>query len=153
MLGLGIEKVRISRVKIVTVKKIRKGISLACCLCIVAVQAPAAEVQAGVPEQVQPFMESIASYSADLAISDSGSASVTAYVIAKGNAASTYVKATLQKKSENGWVDVKSWKKTGNGGYTGVIETYPVSRGKYRVKAAIQADSETRNVITVTRTY
>lgn len=136
-----------------TVKKIRKGISLSCCLCIVAVQAPAAEVQAGVPEQVQPFMESIASYSADLAISDSGSASVTAYVIAKGNAASTYVKATLQKKSENGWVDVKSWKKTGNGGYTGVIETYPVSRGKYRVKAAIQADSETRNVITVTRTY
>lgn len=136
-----------------TVKKIRKGISLACCLCIVAVQAPAAEVQAGVPEQVQPFMESIASYSADLAISDSGTASVTAYVIAKGNAASTYVKATLQKKSENGWVDVKSWKKTGNGGYTGVIETYPVSRGKYRVKAAIQADSETRNVITVTRTY
>ena len=48
---------------------------------------------------------------------------------------------------------MKSWKKTGNGGYTGVIETYPVSRGKYRVKAAIQADSETRNVITVTRTY
>lgn len=84
---------------------------MACCLCIVAVQAPAVEVQAGVPEQVQPFMESIASYSADLAISDSGTASVTAYVIAKGNAASTYVKATLQKKSENGWVDVKSWKK------------------------------------------
>uniref|UniRef100_N2BQZ9 Uncharacterized protein n=1 Tax=Eubacterium plexicaudatum ASF492 TaxID=1235802 RepID=N2BQZ9_9FIRM len=64
-----------------TVKKIRKGISLACCLCIVAVQAPAAEVQVGVPEQVQPFMESISSYSADLAISDSGTASVTAYVL------------------------------------------------------------------------
>lgn len=136
-----------------TAKKIRKGISLACCLCIVAAQTPAVTVQAKVPEQAQPFMESIASYSADLAISDNGIASVTAYVIAKGNATSTYVKATLQKKSENGWLDVKSWKNTGNGGYTGVIKTYPVSRGKYRVIATIKADSETRNVTTVTRTY
>lgn len=72
-----------------TAKKIREGISLACCLCIVAAQTPAVTVQAKVPEQAQPFMESIASYSAGLAISDNGIASVTAYVIAKGNATST----------------------------------------------------------------
>lgn len=135
------------------VKKIRKSITLACCLCLMAAQPAPMTVQAKVPEQTQPLMTFILSYSADLAISADGTANVSAYVIAKDSAANTYVKATLQKKSGNSWVNVTSWKKSGNGGYTGITETYPVLKGTYRVKATVKADSETRNVTSAARTY
>lgn len=135
------------------VKKIRKGITLACLLCAITAQAAPMLIQAKVPEQAQPLMTYITSYSADLTISGDGIANVAAYVVSKSNASSAYVKATLQKKSGNNWVDVKSWHNTGNSGYTGVIETYSVSKGTYRVTASIKVDSETKNVTSAARTY
>ncbi len=135
------------------VKKIRKGITLACCFCLMATRAAPVTIQAKVPEQAQPLMAFITSYSTDLAISGNGTASVTAYVIAKSNATNTYVKATLQKKTGSNWVNVKAWEATGNRGYTGIIETYSVSGGTYRVIATIKADSETKNVTSATKTY
>lgn len=86
------------------VKKIRKGITLACCFCLMATRAAPMTIQAKVPEQAQPLMAFITSYSTDLAISGNGTASVTAYVIAKSNATNTYVKATLQKKTGSNWI-------------------------------------------------
>lgn len=60
-------------------------------------------------EAMESRMTYIISYSADLYISDSGEASITGYVRGKGDVTSTYVSATLQRKSGSYWIDVESW--------------------------------------------
>lgn len=80
------------------------GITVLCiALAVLFVAMPAIKAEA-----VEPSMTYIMSYSADLNISDSGEASITGYVRGKSDVKSTYVSATLQRKSGNDWIDVES---------------------------------------------
>lgn len=104
-------------------------------------------------EAVEPRMTYIMSYSADLYISDSGEASITGYVRGKSDVTSTYVSATLQRKSGNDWIDVESWEDSSTGRYLSVLETYSVSRGTYRLVVTVSANTETKTAISGERTY
>lgn len=98
-------------------------------------------------------MESIASYSANLSISSSGNASISAYVNGKSGVSYTYVKAVLQKKTSSGWQEVESWKTSSNGRSAAIAESYQVSKGTYRVVASFIADSESKSMTTASKTY
>ncbi len=104
-------------------------------------------------EAMEPRMTYIISYSADLYISDSGEASITGYVRGKGDVTSTYVSATLQRKSGNYWIDVESWEDSSTERNLSVVETYSVSRGTYRLVVTVTANTETKTAISDERTY
>ena len=104
-------------------------------------------------EAVEPKMTYILSYSADLYISDSGEANITGYARGKSDVTSTYVSATLQRKSGNDWIDVESWEDSSTERYLSVLETYSVSRGTYRLVVTVTANTETKTVISNEKTY
>lgn len=132
-------------------KEIRKGIA-AVCMGLAVLSAPSSAVMANVPEQIQPMAEYIRSYEASLNISSNGVATVKASVTPSGNY-NTSVSAKLQRRTTNGWEDVRTWSASGKGGRTSVYETCDVSKGTYRVYAIVKAGSETRYPISATRTY
>ena len=132
-------------------KKIRKWIAVTACLSMIVIQKVPMTVQAEVVEQIMPLMTYISGYSAELRISDTGKATIQAFVLS--NNTSNYIKATLQKKSGNSWINVKSWEISEHGSCTSVTETYSVSKGTYRVKATIKANSETVHATSASKTY
>lgn len=101
------------------------GITALCIIpAMLAVAMPTIKAEAA-----EPRMTYITSYSSDLYISDSGEASITGYVRGKSDVTSTYVSATLQRKSGNDWIDVESWEDSSTKNSLSVMETYSVSRG------------------------
>lgn len=133
------------------INKIRKGLVFAACFTMMVAQTVSTTVQAEVLEQIQPLMAYITSYDVSLTISSNGKASVMAFVLS--NNASNYVRATLQKKTKNGWEGIKTWETSVKGSYASISETYFVTKGTYRVTAMIKANSETIHVDSVSRTY
>lgn len=129
-------------------KKSRRISALCIMIAMLAVAMPAIKAEA-----MEPRMTYIISYSADLYISDSGEASITGYVRGKGDVTSTYVSATLQRKSGSYWIDVESWEDSGTGRNLSVVETYSVSRGTYRLVVTVTANTETKTAISDERTY
>ena len=117
-------------------------------LAMLAVVMPTIKVEA-----VEPRMTYIISYSSDLYISDSGEASITGYVRGKGDVTSTYVSATLQRKSGNDWIDVESWEDSSTKSSLSIMETYSVSRGTYRLVVTVTANTETKTAISDEKTY
>ena len=71
----------------------------------------------------------------------------------KSDVTSTYVSATLQRKSGNDWIDVESWEDSSTERYLSVLETYSVSRGTYRLVVTVTANTETKTVISNEKTY
>jgi hypothetical protein len=125
------------------------GITALCImLAMLAVVMPTIKVEA-----VEPRMTYIISYSSDLYISDSGEASITGYVRGKGDVTSTYVSATLQRKSGNDWIDVESWEDSSTKSSLSIMETYSVSRGTYRLVVTVTANTETKTAISDEKTY
>ncbi len=125
------------------------GITALCImLAMLAVVMPIIKVEA-----VEPRMTYIISYSSDLYISDSGEASITGYVRGKGDVTSTYVSATLQRKSGNDWIDVESWEDSSTKNSLSIMETYSVSRGTYRLVVTVTANTETKTAISNEKTY
>ena len=125
------------------------GITALCImLAMLAVVMPTIKVEA-----VEPRMTYIISYSSDLYISDSGEASITGYVRGKGDVTSTYVSATLQRKSGNDWIDVESWEDSSTKSSLSIMETYSVSRGTYRIVVTVTANTETKTAISDEKTY
>lgn len=135
------------------VKKVKKGVMLFGCLCMVMVPVTPMVARANSVEQIQPCSECISWYTVNLNISNTGVARVTASVTGKVGIENVYVKATLQKKSDGGWTNVKSWQSTKKGRYASIEETYTVSKGTYRVHATFKADSETKTMLSGTKTY
>ena len=103
-------------------------------------------------DQVEPRMENISTFSTELTISN-GIASVTGSVRGKAGVTNTYVKVTLQKSESGEWVDIQSWEDSNNTRSTTIAETYPVSRGTYRVTMICSADGETKTATSAERTY
>lgn len=125
------------------------GITALCImLAMLAVVMPTIKVEA-----VEPRMTYITSYSSDLYISDSGEASITGYVRGKSDVTSTYVSATLQRKSGNDWIDVESWEDSSTKSSLSIMETYSVSRGTYRLVVTVTANTETKTAISDEKTY
>ena len=125
------------------------GITALCImLAMLAVVMPTIKVEA-----VEPRMTYIISYSSDLYISDSGEASITGYVRGKGDVTSTYVSATLQRKSGNDWIDVESREDSSTKSSLSIMETYSVSRGTYRLVVTVTANTETKTAISDEKTY
>ena len=112
-----------------------------------------AAIPAIMTEAAESRMTYIISYSADLYISDSGEASITGYVRGKSDVTSTYVSATLQKKSGNAWIDVEFWEDSSTEKNLSIVETYSVSRGTYRLVVTVSANTETKTAISGERTY
>jgi hypothetical protein len=121
-------------------------------LCIMLAMLVAA-IPAIMTEAAESRMTYIISYSADLYISDSGEASITGYVRGKSDVTSTYVSATLQKKSGNAWIDVEFWEDSSTEKNLSIVETYSVSRGTYRLVVTVSANTETKTAISGERTY
>lgn len=97
-------------------------------------------------------MASISTYSTELTINN-GVASVTGFVRGKSGVTSTYVKVILQKKVSGDWIDVESWEDSSATRSITIAETYPVSKGTYRVVMTCSADEETKTAISAERTY
>lgn len=129
-------------------KKSRRISALCIMIAMLAVAMPAIRTEA-----MESRMTYIISYSADLYISNSGEASITGYVRGKGDVTSTYVSATLQRKSGNYWIDVESWEDSSTERNLSVVETYSVSRGTYRLVVTVTANTETKTAISDERTY
>lgn len=102
---------------------------------------------------VEPRMTYISTYSTDLSISDGGAATITGLVRGKTGVTNTYVKVTLQKSISGNWNDIESWEKSNNGRSTTISEVYQVSKGTYRVVMNCSANTESKTVTSVTRTY
>ena len=64
----------------------------------------------------------------ELTISTDGVASVTGFVRGKSEVTNTYVKATLQQKVSDSWVDVKFGEDSNSTRSTTVAETYELRR-------------------------
>ena len=125
------------------------GITALCImLAMLAVAMPTIKAEA-----VEPRMTYIISYSSDLYISDSGEASITGYVRGKSDVTSTYVSATLQRKSGNDWIDVESWEDSSTKNSLSVMETYSVSRGTYRLVVTVTANTETKTAYSKEKKY
>lgn len=129
-----------------------KGMVVAVCMGLAVMTATPPAVMANVPEEIQPMAENMNSYSASLDISSNGVATIKASVKPTGNY-NTSVVATLQKKTDDGWKDIKTWRATGKGVYTLVSETYSVSKGTYRVYATVKAGTETKHPVSATKNY
>lgn len=129
-----------------------KGMAAAVCMGLAVMTVTPTVVMANVPEEIQPMAENMNSYSAYLDISSNGVATVKASVKPTGNY-STSVVAKLQRRTAEGWEDVKIWSTAGQGGYTFLSETYSVSKGTYRVYAIVKAGSETQYPISASKTY
>lgn len=71
----------------------------------------------------------------------------------KSDVTSTYVSATLQKKSGNAWIDVEFWEDSSTEKNLSIVETYSVSRGTYRLVVTVSANTETKTAISGERTY
>lgn len=102
---------------------------------------------------IEPRMTYISAYSTDLSISDSGAATITGLVRGKTGVSNTYVKVTLQKKISGNWDDIESWEESNSGRSTTISEVYQVSKGTYRVVMNCSANTESKTVTSVTRTY
>lgn len=102
---------------------------------------------------VEPRMTYISTYSTDLSISDGGAATITGLVRGKTGVTNTYVKVTLQKSISGNWNDIESWEKSNNGRSATISEVYQVSKGTYRVVMNCSANTESKTVTSVTRTY
>lgn len=102
---------------------------------------------------VEPRMRYISTYSTDLSISDGGAATITGLVRGKTGVTNTYVKVTLQKSISGNWNDIESWEKSNNGRSATISEVYQVSKGTYRVVMNCSANTESKTVTSVTRTY
>ena len=132
--------------------KLKKGIFMFGCICVFTASALPTVTKASILEQVQPYSE----YSGDcglLLTVNKNEANVSAYIYGKPNTSRVSVKATLQKKTENGWVDKKTWKTEKNGNYAEISGTYTISKGTYRVHATFKADSETKTMLSGTKAY
>lgn len=132
-------------------KTLRKGI-VAVGMGLVFLSETPSAVLANVPEQMQPMSMYISDCDAKLNISEKGVAVIKVNVTSKGGS-STSIVATLQRRTAEGWEDVKTWSTAGQGGYTFLFETYSVSKGTYRVYAIVKAGSETQYPISASKTY
>lgn len=80
----------------------------------------------------QALSSNVVIFQQDFTISSTGTASVSAYLIAE-NCTSVRLDATLQKYTAGFWTNIKTWSKTTSGSSGGVSGTYAVSTGYYRV--------------------
>ncbi|HJA06049.1 MAG TPA: hypothetical protein H9798_02710 [Candidatus Mediterraneibacter pullicola] len=103
--------------------------------------------------QIQPRLSNIITCSAKLTINQNGMADASGYLNCRPNIQITYMQLTLQKKSGGSWIDVKSWTASGTGSMLSISKTYKVSRGTYRTKAYVRADSETKSTVSTSVTY
>lgn len=134
-------------------KKIGRLVAICSCILCVGIAPLTAHGMNNMQSQIQPRMEYISSYGAELTISSTGEASITGFVRGKMGVNNAYVKATLQKKIAGSWMEVKSWETSGSGRNASVLETYPVSNGTYRVVASIRAGTESKTSVSAERIY
>lgn len=134
-------------------KSICKVIILCMCLVVGSILSPVTSHAQEANVQVEPRVEYIASYGAELTISSSGIATCNGSVRGSVGVSSTYVKITLQQYVSGTWQDVESWEASNSGRSTSISETYQVSKGTYRVVATCQANSEVKEAISTSETY
>lgn len=134
-------------------KSICKVIILCMCLVVGSILSPVTSHAQEANVQVEPRVEYIASYGAELTISSSGIATCNGSVRGSVGVSSTYVKITLQQYVSGAWQDVESWEALSSGRSTSISETYQVSKGTNRVVATCQANSEVKEAISTSETY
>lgn len=106
---------------------------------------------------INPMTEIIVQGNATLAISNSGTATITAKVSGMSGTSKVEITAILEKYENNKWIEITSFSKSNSSNSTTLNETYTVSKGTYRVSAILIAykgtSSETVTATSASRTY
>lgn len=120
-----------------------------CCvmLCVVSIQAFAADSNVIVPSAIQysisPYMDYIAQANGTLYINSNGVAAVDCDVNGyQGTTTRIEISANLQQYKSGRWVTIKTFTAASNSHRTNLSETHSVTKGySYRVQATIKAYS------------